>query len=109
MSAAPGSRSARTHVWLFILGTAVLTGLGFWLGIRVDERGMELVGIGATGMLLGIGYLIRPWTPEMRAANTGPNARIDRLWRAMPLFWKLWFVGSLVVGMGVMVAALLLL
>jgi hypothetical protein len=48
-------------------------------------------------MFLGVGSLIRPWTPEMCEANTGPNAGVVRLWRVMPLFWKLWFAGSLVV------------
>jgi hypothetical protein len=68
-------------------------------------KGRALIGIGVIGVLIGIGYLVRPWSAEMIAANSGDDFR--KLWRLMPLFWKLWFVLSVLVGLAVMFASLI--
>lgn len=88
-----------------MLGGVVVIGLGFLLG-QFAMKGMALVGIGVTGVLVGLGYLYRPWTAEMIAANSGDD--FGKLWRLWPLFWKFWFVFSLLVGIAVMFAVLIL-
>ena len=109
MSTEPGARSFRTGAWYFVLGFVALTVLSILGVLLVDERFLQLVSVTTSVTFIGIGHLIRPWSPEMCAANSEPNARFGKFWRAMPLFWKVWFVGSLVVGVAVMVAVLLLL
>ena len=104
MSAAPEPRSFRVGARCFVPGFAALTVLSIWGTIFVEERLLQLVSITTSITLLGIGHLIRPWTPEMCRTNSEPDARFGKFWRVMPLFWKLWFVGSLAVGVSVMIA-----
>jgi hypothetical protein len=103
MDTAPRTRTP--GVWLILAGAGVAA-LGYLLG-QFAGTAMALVGVGAAGVMIGAGYLAWPWSAEMVAANNDPNG-FGRLWRLMPLFWKVWFVLSIVVGMGVMFAALIL-
>jgi hypothetical protein len=90
-------------LWLILAGVGV-AGIGFLLG-QFAGKAMALVGIGATGVVFGAGYLAWPWSAEMVAANNDPNG-FAKLWRLMPGYWKLWFVLSLVVGLAVMFVVL---
>jgi len=109
MSAEPqpptGAPSRAPGWWLILAGVGV-SGLGFLLG-QFAQKGMALVGIGVVGVLVGLGWLYSPWTPEMIAANSGDD--FGKMWRVMPLFWKVWFWFSIAVGMAVMFAVLILL
>jgi hypothetical protein len=89
---------------LISAGAGVIA-LGLVLGL-VAPKGKALIGLGAVGVLVGLGWLYSPWTPEMVAANSGDD--FGKLWRLMPLFWKLWFVFSTLAGVALMVAALIL-
>ena len=97
-------RSSRAGGWWFILGGAGIGALGVLLSF-LAPKGRALIGIGVIGVLIGIGVLIRPWSAEMIAANSGDD--FGKLWRLMPLFWKLWFVLSILVGLAVMIASLI--
>ena len=102
----PTGAPSRAPGWWLMLAGVVVIGLGFLLG-QFALKGMALVGIGVVGVLMGLGWLYRPWTPEMIAANSGDD--FGKLWRLWPLFWKVWFWFSIAVGMAVMFAVLILL
>jgi len=57
-------------------------------------------------LALPAGGFCWPGSQELIAANSGDD--FGKVWRLMPLFWKLWFVLSLVVGLAVMFAVLIL-
>jgi hypothetical protein len=97
-------RSTRATGWWLILGGAAICALGFLLSL-LAPKGLSLVGLGVAGVLIGFGWLYRPWSAEMIAANAGGT--FGPLWRVMPLFWKLWFVVSILVGIAVIFASVL--
>ncbi len=61
-----------------------------------------LAAFGSLGVVMGAGMILVPWTEEMFALNQQDD--FGKLFKAMPPFWKAWFVLSMVVMLGAMFA-----
>jgi hypothetical protein len=86
------AKSRGIGVLLLALGAAAVAA-GVFLGIPSQKVTMALTGLGTVGVVMGIGMVLFPWTPEMFELNKQDD--FGKMFKAMPVIWKVWFVFSL--------------
>lgn len=102
----PAGVKSRAVGCLILVGGAVLLALIPVIGAMPKKVFVALLAIGPVGLMMGLGMIVVPWTDEMFALNDQDD--IGKFFRAMPRFWKVWFVLSIGVMVAVMFAALIL-
>jgi hypothetical protein len=102
----PAAGKSRALGVFFILLGAAAVGAIFYFDIPSRKVTAALSALGTVGVFMGVGMVLVPWTPKMFALNEQDD--FGKLFAAMPVFWKVWFVVSIVAMLGGMFAPLIL-
>lgn len=97
------AKSRAIGVFFTLLGAAALT-VVLVFDLPVKKLTALLAAVGGLGVVMGVGMVLFPWTEAMFALNQQDD--FGKLFKAMPQIWKVWFVLSMAVMLGVMFAVL---